>query len=368
MASVVDYVTQGTRIFFTSFKNRIKHQKYEGSAEEICQKIVKDCWNEPFFKTSTTNFPQFWVRDFGWCTDSLMKLEYKAEVHKTLRYALNKFRQHGRLTTTLTPRGKPFNFPTYSVDSLPWLIHSIRVSKFSYYAYKNFLNKQIRIFYNKVINKQTGLVKPDVHFSSMKDFSIRKSSCYDNCMVAMLAKDLEKLKLINPFQKFNYSDLIKRHFWNGKFFYDDLQKKDCVAGDANLFPFFCGIINDKKMLTSVVKQIEEAELAEPVPLKYTSSRKNVKFIWEEFLMRNYESNAIWMHMGPLYVKLVQKIDKNKAAEYLDSYTQLIEKHQNFPEVLNVKGKPYGSFYYYCAFGMLWAANYLTLSTKKPTII
>jgi hypothetical protein len=361
MATFIDYLTQGSRIFLTSWKRRFFKKKYSGDATQICQKIVKDCWNGRYFQTSRSNFPQFWTRDFGWCTQSLLSLGYNTEVHRTLRYALNRFRSFKKVTTTLTPKGKPFDFPIMAVDSLPWLIHSIKISKFSYYSYRKFLNKEIKKYFNLVINKQTGLVNPEMHFSSMKDFAIRKSSCYDNTMVGMLAKDLATMKnLDNPFKSFNYSDLIKRHFWNGSFFEDDLRKQSYLAGDANLFPFLLGIIEDKEMLALAVSKIQEEELDIPLPLKYTSSRKNIDFIKEEFFLKDYESDAVWLHMGPLFVKLVKQVDSKKAKEYKEQFTKLIEQHKNYPEVLNNKGKPFKTLFYYCDSGMLWAANYLTL--------
>ncbi|MEK6969219.1 MAG: hypothetical protein AABW48_02210 [Nanoarchaeota archaeon] len=360
MASLIDYVTQGSRIFCTSWKNRLAPKRYEGTANEICQQIIKDCWNGRYLQTSTGNFSQFWTRDFGWCTSSLISLKQEKEVQQTLRYALNRFKQYNKITTTITPGGKPFDFPRPAVDSLPWFIHSIKVSKFPYYSFKPLLNKEINKFFKKFINEHTGLVKPGLPVSSIKDFSIRKSSCYDNCMVALLAKDLKSLKLYNPLQDFDYPSLIKRHFWNGRFFFDDLTKKDYVAGDANLFPFLLGIINDKEMLKSALEQIHVAGLDEPFPLKYTVSREHVHFITEEVALRNYESSAIWMHMGPLYVKLLQQLDKERAKEYENRYTGLIEKHKNFLEVFDAQGKPFSTPFYYCDSGMLWAANYLTL--------
>ncbi|MBU0470679.1 MAG: hypothetical protein KKA62_00520 [Nanoarchaeota archaeon] len=361
MAAFLDYITQGTRIFFSSLKNRYSTKKYEGDASSICQNIVKDCWNGRYFQTSTGNFSQFWTRDFGWCTRSLVKLGYTEEVHQTLRFALNRFKHHKKTATTLTPRGKPFDFPTNSVDTLPWLIHSIKISKFPYYSYKNFLNKEIQKFFNLAVNPHTGLVKPEAHFSSMKDFSIRKSSCYDNCMVALLAKNLKEMKrLDNPFSKFDYEEIIRRHFWNGKYFYDDLTKQDYVAGDSNLFPFALGIINDKELLHSALNAIHEAGLDEPWPLKYTTDREKVVFIWQENLMKDYESNALWSHMGLLYIKLLQTVDPERAKEYQKRYTEQIEKHQNFLEVFDAEGRPFRSIYYFCDSGMLWAANYLTL--------
>ena len=191
------YLSEAVRIFAHSVKNRIKYKKYEGDAEQICRQVVNDCWNGRFFQTATSTFSQFWTRDFGWCTQSLLKLDYKEEVHHTLRYALNRFKQHNKITTTITPKGKPFNTPVPAVDSLPWLIHSIRISKFPYHSFKPFLNKEIRRFFDYFIDPETGLVKTDLHVSSMKDLSVRNSSCYDNAMVALLAKDLKYMKLEN---------------------------------------------------------------------------------------------------------------------------------------------------------------------------
>jgi hypothetical protein len=247
-----------------------------------------------------------------------------------------------------------------AVDSLPWLIHSIKVSQAPYYENKDFLNKEIRKFFLYFIDQQTGLVKPNLHVSSMKDFAVRKSSCYDNSMVALLAKHLATLKLDNPFSKYAYSSLIKRHFWNGKYFYDDLAKNNYVAGDANLFPFLLGIIENEQMLDSAIEQIEIAELDQPLPLKYTQDRRSVKFIPQEIFLRNYESSAIWMHMGPLYVRLLKEVDADKARQHAASYKALIEKYRNFLEVLDEKGEPFSTPFYYCDSGMLWAANFLTL--------
>jgi hypothetical protein len=360
MASFFNYLTEGSRIFYTSWKARFFPKEYKGDATQICKKIVDDCWNKRYFQTSTTNFPQFWSRDFGWCVSSLMKLGYLKQVQHTLRYAMNRFKEYKKITTTITPKGKPFDFPKEAVDSLPWFIHSLRISKFPYYDHKDFLNLQIRKFFEKFINKKSGSVKKDLHVSSMKDFAIRNSSCYDNCMVGMLANDLSKMKLFNPFKKYNYSKLIKDKFWNGKYFWDDLEELDYVAGDANIFPFITGLIADKEMMKSAVKEIRAANLDQPIPLKYTSKRANVKFVWQEWLFRDYESNSVWTHVGPLYIKLVQQIDKKLADNYKEKYKHEIEKRKNYLEVFFANGEPFSSPVYYCDSGMLWAANYLTL--------
>jgi hypothetical protein len=359
MTAISIYLSEGVRIMFKSWKHRLFPKKYEGNAEKICRAVIKDCWNGRYFQASTTNFSQFWTRDFGFCTKSLLKLGYREEVQQTLRYAINRFQKAKKITATITPRGRAYDMPTMAVDSLPWLIHSINIAKFSYHAHKNFLNKEIHRFFEKVIDPKTGLVR-STHFSSMKDFSVRKSACYDNCMVALLAKDLKMLKLHNPFSTYAYPQLIKKYFWQGNYFFDDMERKEYVAGDANIFPFVFGLIADKDMMNKAVHALQDAKLDQPFPLKYTQSRKPVNWVWQEIFMRNYESDALWMHMGPLYVKFLQQVDREKATETKQKYTELIEKHKNFLEVFTSAGKPYGNFWFYCDEGMLWACNYLTL--------
>jgi hypothetical protein len=67
-----------------------------------------------------------------------------------------------------------------------------------------------------------------------------------------------------------------------------------------------------------------------------------------------------MHAGLMYIKIVKEIDSEKAKEYVNEYTKLIEKYGNFLEVFNSDGTPFRSRFYYADEGMLWCANYLTL--------
>ncbi|MFH1683126.1 MAG: hypothetical protein ABIA37_04990 [Candidatus Woesearchaeota archaeon] len=361
MTKLIHYISQGSRIFLTSLKSRYKPKKYPGNAKEICQQVVNNCWNGRFFQTSTTNFPQFWTRDFGWCTKSLLQLGYKEKVHQTLRYAIKRFQAAGKITTTITPRGKPFDFPCPAVDSLPYLIHSIRLSSFPYQQHKSFLNRQVKMFFEEKISP-SGLVKT-TQFSSMKDFSVRKSSCYDNCMVAMLANDLRAMKLKNPFEGTNYPSLIIKNFWNGNYFFDDLTKKEYVAGDANIMPFVLGVIRDEDMLSSCLQEVQKAGLDHPFPLKYTNTDAQAEFVPEEFFLKNYEQDSIWTHMGLFYIKLLKEVKPSLAEKHHQTYTSLIERYGNYLEVFSANDsqvRPFRTKFYYCDQGMLWAANYLTL--------
>lgn len=359
-------ISEGFRIFRHVLKLKLDGpKKYKGNAEEICKQIIDDCWNGYYFQTSSGHFLQFYARDFGICVDSLIRLGYKKEVNKTLAYALKCYSKHSKVTTAITPKGKPYDFPYYAPDSLAFLVRSLRISGASELIkrHRNFLNKEIAKFYNIVIDRNTGLVKKGRFFSSMQDFSKRKSSCYDNIMVAMLNEELKKIKLLdNPLKQYDFKKIIKENFWAGEYFLNDLES-DYVAGDANIFPFWSGIFDEKEMLKKSITAIQENELDKPFPLKYAKKGSKQKMIWLEFLAPGWERNAIWTQLGALYIQLVKKIDKSKAAEHIKKYSQVIENNKTYFEVFAPNGKPYKSLFYHADEGMLWAAILLGLMKK-----
>jgi len=155
--------------------------------------------------------------------------------------------------------------------------------------------------------------------------------------------------------------IVDRLWCNDGFFYDDMEKKRYIAGDANIFPFICGVTKDRKMLKSCLVKIHEAGLDDPFPLKYTNFRIKDKELWPmNWFASNYEGTAIWMHMGPLYVKLLMGVDKRLYLKHKATYRRLIEEHGNFLEVYEEDGSPYKKTFYRSDESMLWAANYLTL--------
>ena len=349
------------RIYKTCRKRKKEgFKRCKGNAKEICRQITKGCFNGRYFQVSNNNFPEFWTRDFGFCAESLVKLGYKKEVLKTLEYSLGIFSEQNKITTTIIPGGKAIDVFTFSPDSLPLFLRSLRIAKAGTLVkkHKNFLEKEIQRYFNIVLDKKTGLVKKK-NFSSMKDYAKRKSSCYDNVMMALLSEETDKLKLKNPFSSYNLKKIIKENFWTGKYFLDDISGSKHIAGDANVFPFWTGIFKDKKMIGSSIKTIQKSKLDRPFPLKYSNVRLNTqKMSAQEVFVYGYEADAIWMHMGPLYIKMVQKVDMKKAKEYIAQYTKIIEKYGTYLEVFNSQGKPFETPFYLCDEGMLWASIYL----------
>src|SRR3989338_1030367 len=346
------HISEGLRIFRHSLKRKLKgHRRYNGSAEEICRQIINDCWNGAFFQTSAGHFSQFYARDFGWCAESLIKLGYKNEVEKTMDYALSVFEKNRKITTTITPSGKAVDIFTYSPDSLAFVLRTLALlkSKKLVEKYKGFLNEEIKKF-SKIIDKN-GLVKKDRHFSSIKDYSKRKSSCYDNVMVFIVNESLKKIKILeNPLKNLDFRKTIMQNFWTGSYFLDDLSGNRHISGDANIFPFWAGVFSSKKMIKSAISKMQECNLDKPLPLKYTSEKVRTRMHFQEIFVKNYEQDTIWAHMGPIFIDVVSKIDKKKAKKYLEAFDSNME--------------PYKSPFYHSDEGMLWASMYLDLAKKQ----
>lgn len=353
---------EGLRFGSRAIKARLtKPKTYLGDAKQICKQIVQECWNGTYYQTSTGNFPQFWIRDFGLCVDALLALGYRDNVLLSLAFALENYKKAGKVTTFITQNGTCRDFPTYAVDSLSFLLRCLRQAHATELVerYKGFLQEQCSLFYQVVFDKKTNLVKRDKHFSSLKDHYVRQSSCYDNCMVAMLTQDATALGLLHPFAGYDFSQIIKDIFWTGNYFLDDLSGKYHVASDANIFPFWCGVFSDKAMLTTAIEEIQSAHLDKPFPAKYTQERiKEQELFLPSLFASNYEGNSLWTHIGFCFIDIVMLVDRKLAEGYVKEYAKIIEKHANVLEVFNPDGTPYNRLFYVRDEGMLWAAKFL----------
>jgi len=354
---------------------------YIGSSQDICKQIIDKCWNGTYFQTSAGHFSAFYCRDFGMCAQSLINLGYEDQVKQTLTWALDIFSRHDKITTTITNDGEPIDVFSYGVDSLPFLLHALQIinDRALIEKYKPFLEKQTIFYFHTVFDKSKNLVKESGEFSSIKDNYVRKSSCYDNCMVGWLLSTLKKLKYDAPFQsrqssqsrKINSTPLtaaymraqIKKNFWQGTFFKDDLYS-DIASGDAQVFPFYTGLFNptkDKHMWILAKAAIEQQSLDVPFPLKYTATHdKGKELFLPSILAPNYEGTAIWLHLGLCYLTVLTHVDKKVAEKYLSRYARHIQEHQNFLEVFDEHANPYRTLFYQSDESMLWAAIYLDL--------
>jgi len=354
-------------IFKRSVKVRFRGvRKYSGNAEQILGQAVNDCWNKRFFQASAGHFSCFYIRDFGISVQALINLGYRDKVIKTLEFALNSYSKNNKITTTISHSGFAFDFPFYTPESVAYLLHSIRLAdaKELLFKYKFFLEREIRKAFFNSFDADTGLIKKNAYFSSMKDNALRSSSVYNNLMIAMLSNDIDYFGLYNPFRSYNLKKIIKDKFWNGSYFLDDLSGLDYIAGDANVFPYWTGLFDSKKMIRLSLDAIQKEGLDKPFPLKYTKEKVGKYLFLHSILVPNYEGNAIWTNIGQCFINVVSKVDKEKAREYINLYIRNVEKYRNYLEVFSPDGTPYKTMFYYADEAMLWSAMLLDLMENR----
>jgi len=360
-------VEDGLKLFFRSKRKQFfKAKKYEGTSLEICEQIINDCYKN-YFRVSPNNFNQFYARDFGMVCEALIKLGYKKQVIKTITYAMDIYVKKGKITTQINTRGKALDFPCWSPESVSFMLNSILLTKNKTLIkkYKSFFEEQALFIYNNAIDKN-GLLRKDKNFSSMKDFAKQQSSCYVNCFLGLFAENLKKIGVKCDLHKFNYKDLIIKHFWKNNYFVDDLSGKNIISGDANVFPFWTGLVNSKDLFKKSLFVLKQKKLDQPFALKYNNKDENVSWHKLNILNKNYENGTIWGHLAMCYFKVLYLFnEKKELLNQLNIYESLIEKQKSFYEVYFDNGVPFKSLVFEHDEAMIWCAEYLYL--KKMLI-
>ena len=350
---------EGFRYIKKSIKRKVLGwKKYKGTANEICEQILEDCWNNKYgyYQTSAGHFNQFFVRDFAFNIEHLISLGHKERVDKTLMYANKIFVKQGKITTQITPGNKANDGLGFAIDSLPLYLFCLRVSNNLGLLNKKLISKEIKRYEEAV--SDDGFIRTDKYFCSMRDHYRPRSSCYANTMLLFLIEQLNELKMPHNFKLTKKQFL--NEFWNGKYFYHDRRKQDRIEASANIYPFWTGIIKDNKMKNLAINAIKKEKLDKPFAVKYEAKRHKEDEIWLSYFVPNYEGNTIWIHLASCYIDIVEKKDK---ISYLKQYKKNIEKYKNFLEVFYPDGKPFNTSLYITDEGMIWCSNYLDYAKK-----
>lgn len=340
-------------------------ERFDGNAHDICQQIVARLWGGDFYRTSLGHFDFFWMRDFGTACASLVHAGNAANVHSTLHWALRYYRRAGAVTTCIDHLGNVFDAPANhkSIDSLPWLLHCIWVSHYELNtSEREFLNKQLRKYSRTFLNKETGHIKAGLHYLEMRDAVIYDRSAYSVTMLARMARCADKLGLDGfLYSPRIYRELLVSHYWNGRYFNADYNNT-AFSAECALFPFYMGIIDDKKMVNKTFDYIDEHKFNYPYPLIYTDQTSAFKhrLIMQAPVMPDYEDHTVWSWHGVFYLHLLKHYKDRRYAEMHARFSRMIERHGTWPEMLNADGSWYYALMYRGDPGMVWCALYLDL--------
>lgn len=336
-------------------------ERFEGDAREICQQILDRLWEGDFYRTSLGHFNFFWMRDFGTVCESLVKLGQTDKVHHTLRWALRYYRRANIVTTCVDKAGNCFEAPGRAVDTLPWLLHCITVSHYPLNKSEHqFLEKQLAK-HARTFLREDGSLR-NMKFAEMRDAVMYDRSAYAVTLVARMAECARKLRLNGfPFGPEIYQTELLSHYWNGKYFNADHSTK-AFSAECALFPFFLGVIDDPKKAGKTFDYINRQKLNEPYPLLYTKTPDAFRYHWwmTAPFMPNYAGHSVWSWHGEFYLHILKKYKRPEYKEQYDRFAAMIERHGNFPEMLNADGSWYKAPIYKSDPGMVWVALFLAL--------
>jgi hypothetical protein len=344
-------------------------RRYQGSAVEICEQIVRRCFDEDrrFFRTSVSSYPEFWARDFGRCVPPLLALGFEREVGETYRYALGRFEQAGHFALVITPGGRLFDFPAYAPDGFALFLFGLERlgDRALVERHRPLLEREAERFAALVLDQRTGLVRRGERFSEAQDYAVRDSSCYSNCLCALLQRSLRALGLANPLERFDYRALVLEHFWAGDHFLDDQARRDDPSGDAQLLPFWTGLIDrdqaGRERLDTVLRWMDAQGLNRPLPSRYGVGGSEGRRMHLLHLLNPWQGDTVWTCLGLHLLEVLRDFGHPRFQVELGRYRTLVERVGCFPEVLDGgSAELYEGPFYMSEDSMLWAANLWSL--------
>ncbi len=342
-------------------------ERFEGDAREVCEQVVAGTWNGTFYETSLGHYDYFWMRDFGTVVASLTAIGQQDRVHKTLRWALHHYRRADHVTICIDRAGRAFSAPgPQSIDALPWLLHSLAASHYPLTkADEAFLNRRIKAYCKKYLNAHSGHLKRRLLFNELRDAVHYNRSAYAIALTGRLAIAAGQLGLKFPYPPSRYRDELVSHYWNGDYFRAD-SRSDDFSAECALMPFFLGVVEDAEMAGATFDYIRREKLETPYPLKYSKGalKFRYRFMMGRLAMPNYTGDTIWTWHATFYLHLLAQYGRAEYAREYRKFAELIERHGNYPELVNPDGSWYYAPFYRADPGMVWAALFLDLPVPK----
>ena len=343
------------------------HTRHRGDAAAIVRACIDACWNGTTFTASPGHFDMFWTRDLCFSAPSLIRLGEGERVHASLAYALDVWtRRRSHITTTINYFDRPADVFEYGVDSLPLFLAALRAADATdlVQQYHGWLAAEIAHFDRRVVDQATGLVRSDSKFSAHRDTVENRSNAYGNTMVGLLAKTIAETRWFeSPLERHfdgDYGRLLRERFWAGDHFRDAIGD-DTVSGEANVWPFYAGVVDEGPMRRSALSYLDANGFCDPYPLRYETTRRPEREVWvTRHVLPDYQGSTVWTSLGAIYLQELAKSDPARAATETARYAEWIERDGTYWEVLDAFGRPWISprKLFIGEESMLWSAIFL----------
>ena len=343
------------------------HTRHRGDAAAIVRACIEACWNGRTFTASPGHFDMFWTRDLCFSAPSLVRVGSGSA--SAPRSRMRSRSGSGVAATSRRPSttstGRPTSSPTGSTRfRFSWRRCGRPTRADLVERHRSWLDAEIAWFHDRVVDPATGLVRSDRTYSAHRDTVVNRSNAYGNTMVALLARTLAETGwFASPFERHfggDHGRLLRERFWAGDHFRDALGD-DVVSGEANIWPFYAGVVTDPAMVASALGYLEANGFCDPYPLRYDVVRRPEREVWfTRHVLPDYQGSTVWTSLGAMYLQLLGAVDPARAATEIARYAEWIERDGTFWEVLDSRGRPWVSprWLFIGEESMLWSAIFL----------
>lgn len=234
------------------------------------------------------------------------------------------------------------------------------------------LSLAINNYLTTSLDPETHLIKQDIHLSSARDGVKRSSSFYENVIAWATVQTADSLGISHQetLSKDEWKQRILEDFWDEELgiFKDELQSKTRFSADS-LIVTSTGFFDlnqeaDKQKLARMLSYIENHQLDQPFPLKYTAQNNKDQMHWAvKYFAPSYMGDGIWSHWGMEYIKAQLVLAPEdcllatSAQAHLNKYQENIEKFGGYPELYKANGDFFTSPLMKSVLHTGWVVNY-----------
>ncbi len=345
------------------------------------------------------NFSESWARDFGFATYGLLALKLYNPVKETVEAFLWHQTREGQLPVKLHSlnvftrfmhsylgREQPTEMPLKpkylsghgapSLDGQALLVIAaltyVQETGDSAFLEKHWLELSSAISWLENYRKG-GDQDPLLHqgvFADWADSIARRSRVlYTNVVywkalsemaIAAARLDLQQEAVCYLVKAENVLRAINKHFWRrdlGYFITSDVLTQ--LSSDGNLLAIAWGLAT-RAQAECILKVMEEAKMAEPVPTRVTYPSYPKWLIAPENIlggMANYHTSASWLWIGAWHIiALVKTGHLDEAQKLVSRILRVIAHDRQVNEVYSPNGKPLASMWYTPEAPLIWNAG------------
>ncbi|MBI5210604.1 MAG: hypothetical protein HY927_11595 [Elusimicrobia bacterium] len=306
------------------------------------------------------HFRYMWVSDFGKTMRGAEKVLPLTYLRDQIDRMIAESRRLRRVPSCFG-RLRGFDAPYWRGDNLPWLM--IAAAEYARWTGVG-LGKENALSLQWLLDDYCrrhfgdGLLA-DAVTGDWMDTILRPSSTYNNVCALKMLHDAAALGLRCPMDPKTLETEIVRVRWRGDYFVD------CAVGDdmgldAGVYALYFGLFR-KDIQAAIIRRIERDKLARPIPIRASLRRHNAGFMPPLTKLTPDYHNAIWLHLGLVYLNGLKRAGHDYAA-YKAIVEGVVMQHRNFIETIGPDGRIYRTWAHSTEYGFSMAAGqYLELA-------